>query len=79
MAVQSDGGIVSVGASVDNSALESRFAPARHNADGSRDTTFGGDGTLTILINNMDPDLQWSEARGREDRAERRPDRSRRE
>ncbi|MCX5008692.1 calcium-binding protein [Streptomyces sp. NBC_00638] len=62
VAVQSDGKIVSVGASVDFSVLESRFALTRHNTDGTPDTTFGGDGTVTTPINNMDPDLQWSEA-----------------
>ncbi|MET9894696.1 calcium-binding protein [Streptomyces sp. NPDC006465] len=62
VAVQSDGKIVSVGASADYSVVESRFALTRHNADGTPDTSFGGDGTVTTPINNMDPDLQWSEA-----------------
>lgn len=62
VAVQSDGKIVSVGASADYSTLESDFALARHNADGTPDTSFGGDGTVTTAINNMNPDFQWSEA-----------------
>ncbi|UUU28734.1 calcium-binding protein [Streptomyces sp. CA-210063] len=62
VAVQPDGKIVSVGASIDYSLSESRFALTRHNADGTPDTGFGGDGTVTTPINNMDPDLQWSEA-----------------
>lgn len=62
VAVQSDGKIVSVGASADYSVVESRFALTRHNADGTPDAGFGGDGTVTTPINNMDPDLQWSEA-----------------
>ncbi|WP_406337528.1 calcium-binding protein [Streptomyces sp. NBC_00649] len=62
VAVQSDGKIVSVGASADYSVLESDFALTRHNADGTLDTSFGGDGTVTTAINNMNPDFQWSEA-----------------
>ncbi|MFD3476717.1 calcium-binding protein [Streptomyces sp. NPDC058695] len=62
VAVQSDGKIVSVGASADYSVFESDFALARHNADGTLDTSFGGDGTVTTAINNMNPDFQWSEA-----------------
>lgn len=62
VAVQSDGKIVSVGASADYSVTESHFALTRHHTDGTPDTDFGGDGTVTTPINNMDPDLQWSEA-----------------
>ncbi|WP_330288120.1 calcium-binding protein [Streptomyces sp. NBC_00576] len=67
VAVQSDGKIVSVGSSADYSVSESRFALTRHNADGTPDTSFGGNGgdaagTVTTLINNMGPNLQWSEA-----------------
>lgn len=67
VAVQPDGKIVSVGASTDESLLESRFALTRHNADGTLDTGFGaadGDeaGTVTTAVNNMNPSLQWSEA-----------------
>ncbi|MFI1508742.1 calcium-binding protein [Streptomyces sp. NPDC020597] len=62
VAVQPDGKIVSVGASVDASAVESRFALTRHNSDGTLDTGFGGDGTVTTAVNNMGPSLQWSEA-----------------
>ncbi|MER5793758.1 calcium-binding protein [Streptomyces sp. NPDC001980] len=64
VAVQSDGKIVSVGASVDDSVPESDFALTRHNPDGTLDTGFGGDGTVTTPVNNMitDGDLQWSEA-----------------
>lgn len=62
VAVQPDGKIVSVGSSADHSVTESHFALTRHHADGTPDTTFGGDGTVTTPINNMDPDLQWSEA-----------------
>ncbi|MDQ0964407.1 putative delta-60 repeat protein/putative repeat protein (TIGR01451 family) [Streptomyces sp. B4I13] len=62
VAVQPDGKIVSVGASVDESAVESRFALTRHNPDGTPDAGFGGDGTVTTAVNNMSPSLQWSEA-----------------
>lgn len=67
VAVQPDGKIVSVGASTDESLLESRFALTRHNADGTLDTGFGGadgdePGTVTTAVNNMGPSLQWSEA-----------------
>ncbi|MBZ3905939.1 DUF11 domain-containing protein [Streptomyces griseiscabiei] len=62
VAVQPDGKIVSVGSSADHSVTESRFALTRHHADGTPDTGFGGDGTVTTPVNNMDPDLQWSEA-----------------
>ncbi|MFI9152156.1 calcium-binding protein [Streptomyces sp. NPDC053367] len=62
VAVQSDGKIVSVGSSADNALLESHFALTRHNADGTLDTSFGGDGKVTTAINNMNPGLQWSEA-----------------
>ncbi|WP_328873522.1 calcium-binding protein [Streptomyces sp. NBC_00287] len=62
VAVQSDGKIVSVGASADHSLLEGRWALTRHNADGTPDTGFGDGGTVTTAINNMEPDLQWSEA-----------------
>lgn len=62
VAVQPDGKIVSVGSSADHSVLESRWALTRHNADGTWDSGFGDGGTVTTPINNMDPDLQWSEA-----------------
>lgn len=62
VAVQADGKIVSVGSSADYSLTEGRFALTRHNADGTPDPTFGEDGLVTTPINNMDPDLQWSEA-----------------
>ncbi|MER6564495.1 calcium-binding protein, partial [Streptomyces sp. NPDC001027] len=62
VAVQSDGKIVSVGATVDEAAVESRFALTRHNPDGTLDTGFGVDGTVTTAVNNMGPSLQWSEA-----------------
>ncbi|MFJ5776034.1 calcium-binding protein [Streptomyces sp. NPDC093094] len=62
VAVQPDGKIVSVGSSADLSLPESRFALTRHHPDGTPDTSFGGDGTVTTAVNNMDPDLQWSEA-----------------
>ncbi|CCK27797.1 hypothetical protein BN159_3418 [Streptomyces davaonensis JCM 4913] len=62
VAVQSDGKILSVGASTDYSVLEGRWALTRHNADGTPDTGFGDGGTVTTAINNMEPDLQWSEA-----------------
>ncbi len=62
VAVQPDGKIVSVGTSTDYSVLEGRWALTRHNADGTPDTGFGDGGTVTTAINNMEPDLQWSEA-----------------
>jgi uncharacterized delta-60 repeat protein/uncharacterized repeat protein (TIGR01451 family) len=67
VAVQSDGKIVSVGTSTDESVLESRFALTRHHADGTLDTGFGGHdgdspGTVTTAVNNMDTNFQWSEA-----------------
>ncbi|MEU9173928.1 calcium-binding protein [Streptomyces sp. NPDC048420] len=62
VAVQPDGKIVSVGSSGDHSVLEGRWALTRHNADGTPDAGFGDGGTVTTPINNMDPDLQWSEA-----------------
>ncbi|MEV6839365.1 calcium-binding protein [Streptomyces sp. NPDC051133] len=64
VAVQPDGRIVSVGASADGSAVESDWALTRHNADGSLDPSFGGDGRVTTPINNMIPpeQLQWGEA-----------------
>ncbi|NUS80521.1 MAG: DUF11 domain-containing protein [Streptomyces sp.] len=63
VAVQSDGKIVSVGSSADYSLGESDFALTRHNPDGTPDASFGGgDGKVTTAVNNMDPDLQWSEA-----------------
>ncbi|WP_037624563.1 DUF11 domain-containing protein [Streptomyces aureus] len=62
VAVQPDGKIVSVGASVDDRAVESDFALTRHNPDGTPDTGFGGDGTVTTAVNNLGSSLQWSEA-----------------
>ncbi|MEV0635343.1 calcium-binding protein [Streptomyces sp. NPDC050619] len=62
VAVQSDGKIVSVGSSADYSVAESDFALTRHNTDGTLDTSFGGDGTVSTAINNMGPSLQWSGA-----------------
>ncbi|WP_330264734.1 calcium-binding protein [Streptomyces griseorubiginosus] len=62
VAVQPDGKIVSVGSSGDQSVIEGRWALTRHNADGTPDTGFGDGGTVTTAINNMDPNLQWSEA-----------------
>ncbi|MEU0375205.1 calcium-binding protein [Streptomyces sp. NPDC006283] len=62
VAVQPNGKIVSVGFAANYSELESRFALTRHNPNGTPDTTFGDDGTVTTPINNMNPDLQWSEA-----------------
>ncbi|MEU2617193.1 calcium-binding protein [Streptomyces sp. NPDC007157] len=64
VAVQPDGKIVSVGAFVDESALESDFALTRHNPDGTPDTGFGGDGRVTTPINNLPSNdgFQWSEA-----------------
>ncbi|MFF4274398.1 calcium-binding protein [Streptomyces sp. NPDC001536] len=67
VAVQSDGKIVSVGASTDESVLENRFALTRHHADGTLDTGFGGQdgdspGTVTTAVNNMETNFQWSEA-----------------
>ncbi|MGW1624481.1 calcium-binding protein, partial [Streptomyces sp. NPDC002172] len=64
VAVQSDGRIVSVGTTFDSSGSEGDFALTRHNADGSLDTTFGGDGRVTTAVNNLPSNegLQWSEA-----------------
>ncbi|MFF3891093.1 calcium-binding protein [Streptomyces sp. NPDC001914] len=64
VAVQPDGKILSVGSSVDDALVESDFALTRHNPDGTLDTGFGGDGTVTTAVNNMvpAPGLQWSEA-----------------
>jgi uncharacterized delta-60 repeat protein len=62
VAVQPDGKILSVGSSADNASIEGRWALTRHNADGTPDTGFGTGGTVTTAVNNMDPDLQWSEA-----------------
>ncbi|MFD4597320.1 calcium-binding protein [Streptomyces sp. NPDC058464] len=64
VAVQSDGKIVSVGSSASDTVPESDFALTRHNADGTLDTSFGGDGRVTTPVNNMIPpeELQWSEA-----------------
>ncbi|MFD3584010.1 calcium-binding protein [Streptomyces sp. NPDC058683] len=64
VAVQPDGKIVSVGAFVDESALESDFALTRQNPDGTPDTGFGGDGRVTTPINNLPSNdgFQWSEA-----------------
>ncbi|MER6346682.1 CARDB domain-containing protein [Streptomyces sp. NPDC001595] len=64
VAVQPDGKIVSVGAAADQSLVESYFALTRHHPDGTLDTSFGGDGKVTTAINNMEPNLQWSEADG---------------
>ena len=47
IAVQSDGKIVVVGTS-DNGSGNSEFAVARFNVDGSLDTSFSGDGLVTI-------------------------------
>ena len=46
MAIQPDGKIVAVGSSV--FSVNSNFAVARYNVDGTLDPTFGNDGTLTI-------------------------------
>ncbi|MFD4509682.1 calcium-binding protein [Streptomyces sp. NPDC058457] len=64
VALQPDGRIVSVGVTFDSSASEGDFALTRHNADGSLDTTFDGDGRVTTAINNLPSNegLQWSEA-----------------
>ncbi|CAL9544845.1 calcium-binding protein [Streptomyces sp. enrichment culture] len=62
VALQPDGKIVSVGYSSDESLVESRFALTRHHPDGSLDQSFGAGGTVATPINNMEPNLQWSEA-----------------
>jgi uncharacterized delta-60 repeat protein len=52
--VQSDGKILLVGTSSNGSNLD--FALARYNADGSLDTSFGGDGIVTTAIGGGDDD-----------------------
>jgi uncharacterized delta-60 repeat protein len=47
VAVQVDGKIVAVGTRAADPGLDSRFALARYNPNGSLDTTFGGDGKIT--------------------------------
>ena len=52
VAIQSDGKIVAVG--VDGILIDSDFAIARYNADGSLDTTFDGDGKVITDITGSD-------------------------
>jgi uncharacterized delta-60 repeat protein len=47
VAVQGDGKIVAAGFSVRAGSNNYRFAAARYNSGGGRDTTFGGDGKVT--------------------------------
>jgi uncharacterized delta-60 repeat protein len=47
IAIQTDGKIVAAGDSGEASHLETEFALARYNEDGSPDASFGGDGTVT--------------------------------
>jgi uncharacterized delta-60 repeat protein len=55
MAIQSDGKIVVAGSIANGSSPTiSDFALARYNADGSLDTTFDADGTLTTNLGGMD-------------------------
>ena len=55
MAVQADGKIVVAGTSgFARFARFARFALARYNADGSLDTTFGGDGKVTTNLSRQD-------------------------
>jgi uncharacterized delta-60 repeat protein len=51
VAIQPDGKIVAAGGSNDN-GYNFSFSLVRYNADGSLDTTFDGDGTLTTVIGN---------------------------
>jgi uncharacterized delta-60 repeat protein len=56
VAIQSDGKIVAAGsscASCDFAELDQDFALARYNPDGSRDSSFSGDGRLTTDISGV--------------------------
>jgi uncharacterized delta-60 repeat protein/uncharacterized repeat protein (TIGR01451 family) len=53
LAVQSNNKVVAAGFSR-NSTSSDDFALARYNTDGTLDTTFDGDGKLTMRINNAD-------------------------
>jgi uncharacterized delta-60 repeat protein len=49
VALQPDGGIIAAGYTIDNSSVVS-FALARYRPDGSLDTSFSGDGKLTLNV-----------------------------
>ena len=53
VAIQADGKIVTVGSS-DSSSANSDFAIARYHADGSLDTSFDGDGKVTVNFGGDD-------------------------
>jgi uncharacterized delta-60 repeat protein len=57
VAIQDDGKIVVAGVAAQDS-LKSKFALARYNTDGSRDTTFSGDGKLTTAFTKKG-DIAW--------------------
>ena len=59
VAIQPDGKIVAAG--FGNGPGEFDFAVARYNSDGSLDTSFGGDGTVTTDFNTSD-DRGWAVA-----------------
>lgn len=48
LVIQPDGKIVAAGNAFPDGEFENEFALARYNADGSLDTTFGGDGRVTL-------------------------------
>ena len=50
LVLQPDGKLVAVGFSHNGSTSEAEFALARYNPDGSLDTSFGTDGTVTTAI-----------------------------
>jgi uncharacterized delta-60 repeat protein len=61
VAVQADGKIVLVGQS-SSPATNQDFAVVRYNADGSLDTTFGGDGIVISAISGLSTDIASSVA-----------------
>ena len=59
VAIQTDGKIVAAGAT---GSSDRRFAVARYNADGSPDSTFGGDGKVTTHFGTRSVDLAFAVA-----------------
>jgi len=55
--VQPDGKII-VGGSSNNMGFGLNFALARYHDDGSLDTSFNGTGTLTLIVNSNDDNIQ---------------------
>jgi uncharacterized delta-60 repeat protein len=62
VAIQADAKIVAVGTRAADPGLDSRFALARYNPDGSLDATFGGDGRVTTNLTRRGDLIFWGVA-----------------